>query len=413
MDETIQKDVLDILRTNIGPVVAEVVEAGQRKAAEQTQAPAWFDKFTTDRAEARPSDPNHFGRMLRVIGASGVNQGAAVDLAKSWYSGDQRDALVKSLTASSFTGGGATVPTQESSEIIEYLRQNAVVRGLGPTQVPMPNGNLSIARMTGGATATYVGEVYSATASQGTFGAINLVAKKLITLVPISNDLLRFANPALDAMIQRDAIAAMAAKEDVTFIRSDGTVAAPKGLKYWCPSGNLETVNATVNLANVTTDLGKLINNLLAADVRMIRPAWIFSPRTYIYLTTLQNSNGTFAFRPEMLANGSRLGPNGVGAGTLWGYPYGVTSQIPITIQYTGTANESEIYLVDMADFVIGDALTVTVTLQEGAAYYNSDGTLTGGYPRDESVLRIINEHDCAMRHEESVTYFADCDWGA
>jgi HK97 family phage major capsid protein len=416
MPELTKDQVLEFVGESVDKRVAELVKENQAKQAEQinSQVPAWFDQFRASQAaESAAKDKDHFGRMLRVIGASRGDQNAALKLAKDWYQGGQSDALVKTLTASSFTGGGAAVPTTESAEIVEFLRAAAVVRGLGPTQVPMPNGNLTMPKLTGGATATYYGEAANAVASQGTTGTLNLSAKKLITIVPISNDLLRFANPAFDAMVRQDAIAAMAAREDLAFIRGDGTIATPRGLRSWTPAANVETVNGTVNLANVTTDLGNIIRVLLDGNVRMLRPAWIFAPRTWIYLTTVRDGNGNYAFRNEMLAGNARLGANGVGSGTLWGYPYGVTTQIPITLQVTGTANESEIYLVDMADFVVGDALNVSIEVVNGAAYYASDGTLTGGFSRDESVLKIVSEHDCGMRHDESVAYFSDCDWGA
>lgn len=418
MPETLTKDqILDFVKSNVGAVVAEEVERATRKAEEarQNTVPAWFDSFRTEKqTDEAGKDENSFGRLLHVIAAAGGNQDKAIDLAKKHYDGGSRDHLIKTLTASSFTGGGAAVPTQTSSEIIEFLRSKAVVRGLGANQMPMPNGNMTIPKMTGGATATYYGEAANAVASQGTTGALNLSAKKLITIVPISNDLIRFANPAFDAMIRQDAIAAMAAREDLAFIRGDGTAATPRGLRSWTPAANVELVNAVPALATVTTDLGLLINDLLGADVRMINPVWIMAPRTYIYLTTLRDGNGNYAFRPEMLSGGARLGSNGVGSGSLWGYPYGVTSQIPITLNVTdGTSDESELYLVDMADFVIGDSLSMTVELANGAAYYSSAGTLTGGFSRDESVLKIVSEHDCGMRHDASVAYFSDVDWGA
>jgi len=412
-DTMLNSEVLDLLKTEVNKSVAEAVTESTRKQQEAAAiTPAWFSAFTSAHQPAVPQkDPDHLGRVLWALAASRVDEAKAVDLARKSYDGAIRDAVVKTLTASVYTSGGSLVPTDTASEIIEYLRPAAVIRRLGARVLPMPNGNLTIGSMTGGATATYYGEAASATASQGTTGSVVLSAKKLITIVPISKDLLRTANPLTDQMIREDAIGAMAAKEDACFIRSDGTAAQPKGLKYWTPSANITTVNATVNLANVTTDLGKLVLNLLNADCRMTRPAWIIAPRTWYYLVTVRDSNGNFAFRNEMLS-GPQL-QNGVPSGTLFGYPYGVTTQIPITIQYTGSANESEVYLADLGDAIIGDTLRMTVELGDGVAYYNSDGTLTGGFSRDEVALKIVAEHDFAMRHTASVTYAPDCDWGA
>jgi HK97 family phage major capsid protein len=407
MADVLTKDQLfEHVGATVDKAVAEAVQEQIRKHQE-SQAnviPSWFQAFEQKQAaEKATKDGDHIGRMLRSIAAGKGDPDRAISMAKSWYDEPTFQSMKKTLTASSFTGGGATVPTAESSEIIEFLRAASVVRRLNPTTVPMPNGNLTISKMTGGATATYVSEAFSAVSSQPTFGQLNLSAKKLITIVPISNDLLRFANPQFDTMVRQDAIAAMAARQDLAFIRGDGTAATPKGLKFWTPAANVETVNAIPALATVTTDLGTLIGDLLNADVRMLRPAWIFAPRTYIYLTTLRDGNGNFAFRNEMLQGG-------MFNGTLWGYPYGVTTAIPINLAVTGTA-ESEIYFVDMADAIVADAYDMQVSVVDGAAYYNAAGTLTGGFSQDETVLKITSAHDFGMRHDESVAYFSDVDW--
>ncbi|MDD5366919.1 MAG: phage major capsid protein [Gallionellaceae bacterium] len=407
MSDTITNDQLVAhIRATVDATVAEAVDASIKKAdeARQTQVPTWFQAFEAQKAaEAARKDIDHLGRYLFALAAAGGRQGDAIDLARKQYTGGVADALVKTLTASTFTAGGAAVPTQDAADIIEFLRPASVIRRLSPTVLPMPNGNLTIPKLTGGATATYIAEAANAVASQGTTGTLQLSAKKLITIVPISNDLLRFANPQLDTMIRQDAITAMANRQDLAFIRGDGLAGVPRGLRSWCLAANVETTTAGNALAAVTTNLGTLMADLLNADVRMLRPAWLMHPRTYIFLTTIRDGNGNFAFRPEMLSGGNFQG-------TLWGYPYGLTTQIPINLAVTAT-DESEIYFVDMADCVIADAVNMTVEVVNGAAYYSSAGTLTGGFSRDETILKIVSEHDFGMRHDASVAYLQDADW--
>ncbi len=412
MADTITNDQLVAhIRATVDATVADAVADALKKSdeARQTQVPTWFQAFETQKAaQAASKDIDHLGRVLFSLAAAGGRQGDAVDLARKQFTGGtyapgMAEAVVKTLTASSFTAGGATVPTQDAAEIIEFLRPASVIRRLNPTVMPMPNGNLTISKLTGGATATYIAEAANAVASQGTTGTLQLSAKKLITIVPISNDLLRFANPQLDTMIRQDAITAMANRQDLAFIRGDGLAGVPRGLRSWCLAANVETTTAGNALAAVTTNLGTLMADLLNADVRMLRPAWLMHPRTYIFLTTIRDGNGNFAFRQEMLSGGPMTG-------TLWGYPYGLTTQIPINLAVTAT-DESEIYFVDMADCVIADAVNMTVEVVNGAAYYSSAGTLTGGFSRDETILKIVSEHDFGMRHDASVAYLQDADW--
>jgi hypothetical protein len=53
----------------------------------------------------------------------------------------------------------------------------------------------------------------------------------------------------------------------------------------------------------------------------------------------------------------------------------------------------------------------MTVEVMNGAAYYSAAGTLTGGFSRDETIVKIVSEHDFGMRHDESVAYISDADW--
>jgi hypothetical protein len=167
----------------------------------------------------------------------------------------------------------------------------------------------------------------------------------LAALVPISNDLLRYSSPQADAIVRDDAVRAIAQREDYAFLRDDGTSGTPKGLKNWIDAANKFSANGTVSLANVTSDLGKAMQLIMDANITLIiqqaatggvdvRPGWIFSPRQWKYLTTVQTTVGNYAFRDEMLR------------GTLWGYPFAVTTNIPITLN----TNKSEVYFADFAD---------------------------------------------------------------
>ena len=85
----------------------------------------------------------------------------------------------KTLTASVPADGGFTVPIAFSPDYIKALYANTILEKLGVRKVPMPNGNLSIPKMTAKASAYWIGEAEKITASQATFGEVNLKAKKL------------------------------------------------------------------------------------------------------------------------------------------------------------------------------------------------------------------------------------------
>lgn len=84
------------------------------------------------------------------------------------------ESRAKALTASVPTDGGFTVPIAFSADYIEMLYANTILEKLGVRKVPMPNGNLSIPKMTESATAYWVGEAQKINASQATFGEVKI-----------------------------------------------------------------------------------------------------------------------------------------------------------------------------------------------------------------------------------------------
>ena len=97
--------------------------------------------------------------------------------------------------------------------------------------MPMPRGTMTLPRQNQAATATYGNETTAIPVSQPQVGNIVATYKKLLAMVPISNDLLRFSDPSADSMVRDDLTAVLARREDLAFIRGDGTNDSPKGFK--------------------------------------------------------------------------------------------------------------------------------------------------------------------------------------
>lgn len=365
--------------------------------AQQTAHQDFLKGLIGSRQEDKPLEKGLVvARFIRALAASkGDPQRAAAWATKNWND-PVGETVSKALAAGDAAAGGFTIPDQYSSDLIELLRAMSIVRKLNPLQVPMPMGTLTLPKITGGVTAQYIGENTNIPKGQPAFGALRLTYKKLAALVPVSNDLLRYNAYGVDAIVRDDLVSGIATREDIAFIRDDGSQFTPKGLRFWAPAANVIAANATVNLANVTSDLAKLILQLMNANVRMLRPAWMFAPRTLMYLMTVRDANGNFAFRDEMLT------------GKLWTFPFGVTTQIPINLG--GGVDESEVYFADMADVVIGDATSIIIDASTEAAYH--DGTqVIAAFSQDQTVVRAIVQHDLGMRHDASVTVLTAVKW--
>lgn len=333
-----------------------------------------------------------FGRFVRCLAAGkGIGQFAA-QIAYSQY---HDEPMAKALAAGTAGDGGFLVPDQYSAELIGLLRPASVVRALGARILPMPNGNLLIPKIASGSSAAYIGENNNIGSTGPTFGQIQLTARKLAAICPISNDLIRYASPQADLVVRDDLIASIAQAEDAAFIRDDGTGNAPKGLRYW--AGNTPTMTGTPDIAKITTDLAILETYLLSANVRMMTPGWIMAPRVANYLASLRNATTSAYAFPEMAG------------GMLRGKPFKMTTAVPVNL---GGGTESEVYLADFAEVIIGDSNRVMVDVSSTAAYHNGSAVVSA-FSLDQTVIRVILSNDLAVRHTGAVAVQTGCTWGA
>lgn len=415
-----------MLKDICGPMLAELVKEQQaafreelEKQQKEAPIPAWLQQIAANAAEKQPTEDETKAALkyvkdlpyqmidkgarggdalARMVTAVAASKHDAQLGRQGWYKlryGGEDD-VWKALAATDAVSGGFLVPDAQVMEVIELLYPASVVRQMMPNVETMVEGKLSLPGLATGATAAYLGENSNVTATGQTFRQVDLMAKKLAALVPISNDLIR-RRSGTSNIVRDDLVNAIATKSDSAFIRSDGTASEPKGLRYRANSANLLTVNATINTENVMADLGNAMLALMNNDVRMIRPGWLMAPRTWMALMLMSTSQGDFFMRQE------------VSNKRLFGYPIGVTTNIPINLAVTGT-NESEIYFVDWADVVIGESTTLMLDASTEAAYH--DGlNVVAAFSLDQTVLRAIIEHDIVLRHDYSVAVLTDVDW--
>lgn len=347
-------------------------------------------------------------RMARSLRCMAATKGDFTRAAK--FAEDIGDKVLSrsfAAAASSAADGGYVMQGSVSGEIIELLRPVAVVRSLNPNTVPL-DGTFTQNRLIGGASGGYIGENQDIPASKGKFGQLKLSAKKLAALLPISNDLLRrTGGAAADAAVRDDLTISLANTEDVSFIRSQGTAYTPKGMRYWCLPANIiqatdvSALNGNALVQAVKSDIGKLKLALRSANVRFLRPGIILSPRTEYFLQNLLNGFGVPVFEAEMAQ------------GKLMGYPYRCTTQIPETLTVNSVTQTTEIYFADFADVTIGDAPQIGIEFSNEASYIDpTTGSLVSAFSQDQTVMRVIMEHDFGMRHQESLAILNGVNYG-
>jgi len=391
--ESIDAQVIQIKDAEAISAKSAIPVAGQRAASVPATPKTEDDKVVRSRV---------VGGLIKMIGATKGNYTASLETSKNLYgeSHPVTDAIGKALSTSGGTTGGFLVPQDYVADVIELLRPATVVRKSGPRILPMPRGTLAVPKQTSGANATYGAEGAPIATSQQGFGNVIASFKKLTSLVPVSNDMMRFAEPATDEIVRDDLVQQMARGEDKSFLRSDGTVDSPMGIRYFAPAANLVASNASYSLATVTGELGSASLRLKNANVGMVRPVWWMAPRVEEYLMTVQNSNGFYVFRDEMLQ------------GKLRKFPYFTTTAIPTNLTIGGaTGNGSEIYLTDMDSVLICDSMQLRLDVSTDGSYVDSGGVQRNAFQLDQTLIRAIAEHDLQMRHDEAAAVITGVCW--
>jgi len=130
--------------------------------------------------------------------------------------------MVKAHSEGVNTAGGFLVPDEFENEIVTLREQYGVFRANAKIY-PMASDTLRISKRSAGLTAYFVGEVNAGTESTQTFDSINLVAKKLMCLTTVSNELLEDATVNIGDDIANEIAYAFSYKEDDAGFNGTGT----------------------------------------------------------------------------------------------------------------------------------------------------------------------------------------------
>lgn len=362
--------------------------------------PAGEPQPSGNRAEPRPAEKLApgvaFARIVTSLAANGMDQRAAAAHAETVW-GSEMGQVVGNMEQSTDVKGGFLVDRTYSRDFIELLRPRVVIRAMGARSVPMRSGNLTMRKKTAGSQAAYVGERQPIPPTNPQIGELSMSAKKLAALVPITNELLRHADIGVDELVRDDLLEAVAIREDQQFLRGVGSATAPKGLAALMKASHKFTAGAGQALADIDRELTKLRLAVLTSGVPMTRVGYIVSARTLLFLESLRDGNGNKAF-PE------------IADGKLGVYPIAWTSSVPDTLGVDG--DESEIYFGDFSQFLIGDTLNVTIATSTEASYVE-DGVTRSAFQNDETLIRIIEEHDTSLRHDSAFAMLSGVTWGA
>jgi HK97 family phage major capsid protein len=285
------------------------------------------------------------------------------------------------------TAGGYLVQPEQLDEIIELLRTNLVVQAAGAREIELPrSGQLTIPKRTGKATAYWIGEGSTITASDLSYGQLALNAKKLAAFVVVSNELIADATPSVEADIRRDLALTLAEAEDLAYIQGTGADNQPTGIINTSGISTYTLANDAGNGASITVDdIYGIMEEFEEAKGNLSRAAWIMAPRTKYDLAVLKDSNGRFLWQNSLQEGLPDI---------LAGIPVYISHQIPVNLTKGTNTDTSYIILGQFEYAYIGRHMALELSVSEEFLFQN-----------DQTAIRAIERVDFGLAQPATFVY--------
>ncbi|MCK5438570.1 MAG: phage major capsid protein, partial [Gemmatimonadetes bacterium] len=289
----------------------------------------------------------------------------------------------RDLLAGSNVAGGYTVAEDlATGSFIDLLSNKALLMQLG-TVLPGLKGPVPIPKLTGGATAYWLGENDDTTESEQTFGQVVLRPHTCAALTEISRALLNQSSMSIDSLVKGDIARSVALEIDRVGFHGSGHSNEPLGILATTGIGDVAA--GTNGLAPTWAHVVALETEVAADNADIGRLAYVTNSQVRGKMKTVTKDT---ANAPYLWDESNKLN----------GYDTYVTNQISHTLTKGNQSLSSAGIFGNWADLLIGlfSGIDLVIDPYTGSA---------AGRLR----LVIFQDVDIAVRHAES---FAACqDW--
>lgn len=293
--------------------------------------------------------------------------------------------------AMSNAGAGATlVPEQYLSNVWDFLAAQAVALQSGLTVIETSRDTLHIPCSTADATASWVSEAGTITASDPAYSEVVATPRKLAARVILSNEIIADGDPTVLREVQAGLIRALALKMDLGIFEGSGTAPEIRGFKnvVGIQSVSMGTNGAAfTNLDPFADALGALAQENAAGT------AIVMHPRTWKALTKLKEVSGSAKPLLQEEAGGPTVGVRR----SIYGVPVYLSSQLSTTeTQGTSGAVASSAYVYQASQGIVVRRQEIRVELDRSRLF-----------DTDQSELRAIARVDFVVPNPDAVVRIA------
>lgn len=304
----------------------------------------------------------------------------------------------KSLGWASGSSGGYWVATEFlPQEFIAYFTANVVCRKAGCKVLPCTGAPVNIPTMTAGATAYWVSQNATLTASDSTPGQLQLTPHFVIARSQISEFLAQSSEGAAESLIREDLARVLSLAIDDAMIEGVPSTATPGKPTGMANTASINTVAIGTNGGALTmAHLHDMKYDLDSSNVPEDGRCWIMHPRTLAgineYLVNAETNNYLFNPRPQAPY-----------ANQIFGYPVYTSTQVSITGTKgggtEGGVNLANVFLANMKDVILAEWGGVSLK-----------ATDVGGNAWAQNAIEVKATYACdvGVRHAASICLLSD-----
>lgn len=329
-----------------------------------------------------------FARFAKALAAANGSRSEALEIARKQYPDDAKlhhvlKAAVGAGTTTDPKWAGALVEYQEyAQDFVEFLRPQTIIGRFGQGNIPALRQvpfNIRIPAQTSGGSANWVGQGKAKPLTKFDFESITFSFAKVAAIAVLTDELIRFSNPAADALVRNALAEAVIARLDTDFINPSKAEVANVS-----PASVTNGIAGIPSTGNPDDDAAAAFGVFVAANLQPNGAVWLMSSTSALALSMRKNALGQKEY-PEMTLLG----------GTFQGLPV-------IVSQYVG----NQLVLVNAPDIYLADDGGVAVDMsREASLEMQSDPTGDSVNGTGTELVSMFQTNSVAIRAERWINW--------
>ncbi len=333
-----------------------------------------------------------FARYAKCLGLAHKMHRNPADVAAEIYG--ERDpevvSAVKAAVSASTTANTAALIGNEGgwADFVEFLRPRTILGRFGQDGIPglrrIPF-RVPLISQTGGGTGYWVGEGKAKPLTRATFGQTELAPLKVANIAVATMEVLRDSSPSAEILIRDDLVAALAVRQDTSFI--DPTNAGQAGVRPASITNGIAAIPSSgVDADAVRADARAAMGAFVASLNPLSSGVWIMSSSLALGLSMMVNALGQPEF-PGITVNG----------GTFFGLPVLTSEHVT---NYVVLVNASDIYLADDGGVDVAISTEASLEMMD-----NPTGDVGAATPVAAELVSLFRTNGVGIRAERTVNW--------